>query len=136
MYKGKFIVIEHKAKRAGLHWDVRFTKPRSNVYCSFACRKTPPTISGQKIMAIRTTDHTEKEALFAGTIDSGYGAGELKMWDEGPCEIVKFEPKKHIIVDFKGRKLKGVYHFLSSNVILKNPHGDKGESYIFFRGKT
>jgi len=136
MPQSNFVVIEHKAKRAGLHWDIRFEIPKSHNWASFACRKTPPTEMGVRIMAVRTHDHSEKEALFTGTIESGYGAGTLKTWDKGKCEIIKYSPGKHIVVDFKGGKLKGVYHFLSTKVLKKGAHtGKKGESYMFFKGK-
>lgn len=133
MPKSKFIVVEHKAKRAGLHHDIRFRMPNSKKWISFACRKRPPTEQGKKVMVVRTTDHTEKEALFVGRIETGYGAGDLKKWDGGTCEIVKFSPARHIVVNFKGSKLKGNYHFLSTGVFSKE---EKGETYLFFKGKV
>jgi len=125
----RFVIMEHKAKRAGLHYDVRFRMPRSKMWMSFASRKEIPTKEGTRVMVTRTTDHTEEEALFTGTIESGYGAGVLKKWDDGSCIILKYEPKRHIVVDFKGRKVKGLYHFLS---VFKDT---KGESYLLFKGK-
>jgi len=133
MSKSKFVVMEHKAKKAGLHYDIRFKMPDSNMWISFACRKIPPTTLGKKVMVVRTHDHSEKEALLVGKIESGYGAGELKKWDSGSCEIQKFTPKRHMVVTFKGSKLKGTYHFLSTGVFSKE---DKGETYLFFRGKV
>lgn len=128
----KFVVIEHKAKRAGLHWDLRFRMPKSKLWASFACRKQIPLTTGPKILASRTHDHTEKEALFTGKIESGYGAGTLKKWDSGSCKIERFT-SSHIVVDFKGSKLKGIYHLISTKTIYKS-EGAKG-GYLLFKGK-
>jgi hypothetical protein len=121
--------MEHKAKKAGLHYDIRFKMPKGTKWISFASRKELPTKEGVRVMVTRTTDHTEKEALFTGKIESGYGAGTLKKWDEGSCTILKYELKRHIVVDFKGRKIKGMYHFLS---VFKDT---KAETYLLFKGK-
>jgi len=138
MSMSKFFVSEHHAKRARLHWDIRIKKPGENIWVCFACRKTPPTAAGTKIMAVRTHDHSTEEALFTGTIESGYGAGVLKKWDGGSCEIVKMKLGSHITIDFKGRKLKGIYHFISTKVLSKGVHDPKAkqETYMFFKGKS
>jgi len=128
----KFIVIEHKARKAGVHWDLRFKLPSSLMWASFACRKEIPLTTDSKILAIRTNDHTEKEALFTGKIESGYGAGTLKKWDSGSCSIERFSPS-HIVIDFKGSKLKGIYHLVSTKVIYKEKGSES--SYLLFKGK-
>lgn len=130
----KFIVVEHQAKRRGDHFDIRFKMPGSSKWASFATTRKDtdlPTETGKKITVVRTHDHTEKEALFTGTIPSGYGAGKLKKWDAGSCMIEKFKPA-HIVVDFKGSKLKGRYHFVSTGVISKDYSSNL---YMFFKGK-
>jgi bifunctional non-homologous end joining protein LigD len=132
MTRSKFIIVEHDAKKARLHWDVRFRMPKSKNWASFAVRKGVPLKPGQKVLAARTHDHSEKEALFIGTIKSGYGAGRLKKWDDGTCIIHKFGPG-HILVDFKGRKVKGIYHFISTGVIDKTQF--KRKQYMLFKGK-
>jgi len=119
MTRSKFIVVEHNAKRARLHWDLRFRMPRSKNWASFAIRKGVPLKPGPKVLAVRTHDHTEKEALFLGTIESGYGAGTLKKWDSGDCIIHKYSPS-HIAVEFKGRKVKGLYHLINVGIKDRN----------------
>jgi bifunctional non-homologous end joining protein LigD len=127
----KFIVVEHNAVRARLHWDLRFRMPNSENWASFAIRKGIPTETGTKVLAVRTHDHSEEEALFLGTIESGYGAGKLTKWDGGSCIIHKYTPS-HMSVEFKGGKLKGVYHLISTGFIDKNY---KQQTYMLFKGK-
>ena len=128
----KFIVIEHDANRAGKHFDIRFQIPNStSMWASFACRKIIPIKPGVKILAVRTHDHSQKEALFTGKIESGYGAGTLKRWDGGSCNIIKYS-SSHISIDFKGNKIKGIYHLINTGVIDKDY---KGRKYMLFKGK-
>jgi len=130
--KSKFIVVEHDAKKARLHWDLRFIMPKSKVWASFAVRKGIPLKPGKKVLAVRTHDHTEKEALFLGTIKTGYGAGRLKKWDDGQCIIHKYKPG-HILIEFKGRKVKGFYHLISTGVMNRKDY--KAQQYMLFKGK-
>jgi len=128
----KFIVVQHEAKRAGKHWDLRFQIPGDKNWASFALRKQPDSIKpGEKIGAVRTHLHSEKEALFLGTIESGYGAGVLKEYDSGSCNVMKYTSKS-IVVDFHGRKLKGVYNLLQVKNFDKNADP---KMFIFFKGK-
>jgi len=134
MTRSKFIVVEHDATKARLHWDLRFIMPKSKLWMSFAVRKGIPLKPGQKVLAVRTHDHTEKEALFLGTIPPGeYGAGRLKKWDDGQCIIHKYKPG-HILIEFKGRKVKGFYHLISTGVMNKKEY--KNQQYMLFKGKT
>ena len=132
MTRSKFIVVEHDAKKARLHFDLRFKMPNSKIWASYAVRKGVPLKPGQKVLAVRTHDHTESEALFIGTIKTGYGAGKLKKWDDGQCIIHKYSPS-HIAIEFKGRKVKGMYHMVSTGVIDRNY---KKQTYILFKGKV
>ena len=132
-YRSRFIVVEHDAKKARLHWDLRFVMPNSKIWASFAVRKGVPLQAGKKVLAVRTHDHSEQEALMLGKIESGYGAGTLKKWDDGQCIIHKYKPG-HILVEFKGKKVKGFYHLISTGVINKKEY--KNKQYILFKGKT
>lgn len=132
MTRSKFIVVKHDAKRARLHYDLRFIMPKSKIWASFAVRKGLPTQPGTKVLAVRTHDHTEEEALFIGTIKDGYGAGKLTKFDDGQCLIHKYTPS-HIILEFKGRKFKGIYHMISTGVMNKKDF--KKRSYMLFKSK-
>ena len=71
-----------------------------------------------------------------GKIESGYGAGVLKKWDGGKCTIIKYHPS-HIIVDFYGKKIKGIYHFINL-AMNKGVSGKefKNQQYWLFKGKV
>jgi len=135
----KFAIHFHEAKRAGNHYDIRFQMPDSKNWDSFATKKEIPLHENDdKILVFRTRIHSEKEALFTGVIDDGYGAGKLTLWDSGDIIIEKYNPR-HIIVVFKGKKIKGRYHFLSSyytkfkdKSITKN---QKYKAFLFFKAK-
>ena len=132
MTKSRFVIMKHQANRAGLHFDLRFKMPNSKDWDSFAVRKGVPTLPGKKVLAVRTTVHSEKEALLVGKIEKGYGAGTLTEWDGGSCDILKYTDK-HIVLDLKGRKVKGIYHMTSTGYIDKK--FDK-KSYMLFKGKN
>src|SRR4030042_31383 len=116
----RFIVVEHFAERAGRHFDLRFKQPNSKMWDSFAIKKDIPLNPGTKVLAMKTHLHSESEALFLGKIPSGeYGAGELKKWDDGSCEVLKYT-SPHITVKFNGKKVNGLYHLVSLGVIHSN----------------
>ncbi len=132
MTKSKFVIMYHKALRAGNHYDLRFKKPNSKLWVSFAVRKGVPIKPGQKVLAAKTRDHSEKDALFTGTIKAGeYGAGTLKRWDGGICIIHKYKTSS-MTIEFRGSKVKGLYHLVSTGVIDKD---FKKQTYMLFKGK-
>lgn len=131
----QFIIVKHDAKKARLHYDLRFKMPKGNNWASFAVRKGVPITTGTKVLAVRTHDHTPKEALFLGTIEKGYGAGKLSKWDGGPCIITKYTTA-HMVIEFRGRKAKGIYHLINTAVIKgkKGAKEYKNQSYMLFKG--
>jgi len=131
VFKSQFIVVKHQAERAGLHYDLRFKLPKSSMWASFAVRKGIPTKPSTKVLAVRTHNHTKKEALFTGKIENGYGAGTLSKWDSGQCDIVKFT-SAHIILVFYGSKIKGLYHLVNTGVVDKKY---KQQTYMLFKSK-
>ncbi len=132
----KFIIVKHKAKKRGDHFDIRFKMPNSKNWASFATGQKVtdiPTKPGEKINIVRTHDHSEKEALYLGTIEDGqYGAGELIEYDSGRCDVLKFT-NTHMIVDFKGRKIKGKYHFINALLFSKDKRNKR--IFVFFKSK-
>jgi DNA ligase D-like protein (predicted ligase)/DNA ligase D-like protein (predicted 3'-phosphoesterase) len=101
----RFVVQEHHASTH--HFDLRFE--RDGVLKSWAVPKGIPEQSGIRNLAIRTEDHPLEYADFEGTIPKGeYGAGEVRIWDRGLYEPLKWEEDK-IEVVLKGGRIEGLY---------------------------
>jgi bifunctional non-homologous end joining protein LigD len=128
----KFIVHNHGAYRAGFHQDLRI-RIAKNKWASFAVPKSIPLYPGKKVLAIRTHDHTDKEALMVGTIAKGkYGAGKLSVFDEGSVIIVKFD-SAHIKIALRGATIAGIYHLISTGVVNRNEYNK--QQYMLFKSK-
>lgn len=135
MHDSKFVLDQHDALKRGKHWDLRFQIPDSKNWASFSMNKFPPIEINERIYIVRTNDHSEEEALFTGNIPKGeYGAGKITRVDFGKCIIQKYT-NAHIVIDFKGKKLKGIYHFINTAVFSKTRNYSK-KVYAFFKGKT
>ena len=132
MTKSRFVLMEHKTLRKKHdHYDLRFKVPGSNDWDSFALPKGLP-IGNEKKKIIKTTVHSEKDALYTGEIKAGeYGAGTLKKDDGGLCDILIYDPGRKITIRFNGNKLKGIYHFINLSHIKKGT----SKEYWFFKGK-
>lgn len=125
-----FFISTHHALRAGLHNDIRFKIPGSIEWDSFASRHGIP-LDFKKRMIYRTTIHSEEEALLVGDIPKGeYGGGNLEEWDSGPCEIIKYDPSRHIEIVFHGKRIQGLYHMMK---VEDSKYGKN--AYLFFKGK-
>jgi DNA ligase D-like protein (predicted 3'-phosphoesterase) len=125
MEKKIFVVHEHHATH--LHWDLRIEM--GGVLKSWAVPKKPPLKAGIKRLAIQVDDHDISYADFEGEIPEGqYGAGKVLIWDNGTYELVE-AAKDKIVVEFKGKKLKGKYA-----LIRFKKAGEK--NWLFFREKS
>ncbi|MCK5605170.1 3'-phosphoesterase [Candidatus Pacearchaeota archaeon] len=131
--KTKFVVHKHEAKRAGLHFDLRIRIDKDK-WASFVVRKGIPEKPGKRHLAIRTHDHSDKEALMVGIIDDGYGAGKLSVYDKGECIIEKYK-NAHMVFEFKGKKIKGIYHLINTAVVRNRVKDYKGQQYFLFKSK-
>ena len=89
--------------------------------------------SGKDVRSLQKYDIHVKDNYnyFAGSVlvsnsipEGMYGAGNVKIWDEGEYVLLEHEPKK-IVVEFKGRKLKGRYALLNF----------KEKNWLFFKTK-
>ena len=101
MERRLLVIQEHNAKKAGLHWDVRFEdggdittylnkrtsdspEPMNDsagkVLKSYVIPKHEfPTEKGKVKMVIHVEDHPWDYRNFEGTIAAGYGAGDVKL---------------------------------------------------------
>jgi len=106
-----FVIHKHRATR--LHYDVRLE--RDGALPSWAVPRGLPTKPGDKRLAVRTEDHPLEYGSFEGSIPEGhYGAGEVRIFDEGRYEPVEWTDSK---VSFRlhGRRYPGLeFHFVKT----------------------
>ena len=108
---GSFVIHKHRATR--LHYDVRLEK--DGALPSWAVPKGLPLAKGDKRLAVRTEDHPLEYGSFEGTIPEGhYGAGEVRIFDDGWYEPVEWTDSK---VSFRlhGRRYPGLeFHLVKT----------------------
>ena len=98
--RSTFVIQEHHAR--ALHWDFRIE--HSGVLVSWAVPKGPPLEPKKNRLAVMTEDHPLDYAEFEGEIPRGqYGAGTVKLWDSGDCEIEKWREDSEVIAVLHGR---------------------------------
>lgn len=101
----RFVVQEHHARSH--HFDLRIEK--DGVLKSWALPKGPLLAPGEKHLAVEVPDHPPDYAEFEGDIPAGEpGAGTVRRWDEGTCEIREWGARR-IIVVLRGARLHGCY---------------------------
>ena len=105
----KFVVHEHEALVAGWHHDLRLE--RNRVLKSWALPKGVSLKSGVRRLANEVEDHALSYGKFQGKIPKGqYGAGKVRIWDDGTYETISWSKTK-IEVVFHGKRLRGEYIF-------------------------
>ena len=106
----RFVVHEHHATR--LHWDLRLEM--GGVYKSWAVPKGPSMNPTDKRLAVLVPDHSIEYGSFEGTLPEGsYGAGEVRIWDNGKYET-ESDPEAQVkkgkfVFTFFGLKLRGEF---------------------------
>src|SRR5207244_3500852 len=106
-----FVIHKHRATR--LHYDVRLE--RDAALPSWAVPKGLPTSKGDKRLAVRTEDHPLEYGKFEGTIPEGhYGAGEVRIFDDGGYEPVAWTNSKVSFI-LRGRRYPELeFHFVKT----------------------
>jgi bifunctional non-homologous end joining protein LigD len=101
----RFVVQEHHATR--LHWDLRLE--HDGVLASWAIPNGIPPDRTENRLAVHTEDHPLQYLEFHGEIPAGeYGAGTMKIWDQGTFDTHLWDDKK-VEVTFHGERLSGRY---------------------------
>ena len=106
----RFVIHEHHATR--LHFDLRLEM--GGVLKSWALPKGPSMKPEDKRLAVLVPDHSIEYGSFEGTLPEGtYGAGEVRIWDEGEYGS-EADPetqftKGRIKFEFYGSKLRGEF---------------------------
>jgi hypothetical protein len=121
-----FVIQEHDADRAGLHWDIRFeddgslegyldkrdqetnepyTSGENKVLRSFVIPKHRFPCSGEKLLCIEVEPHPWEYREFDGEIESGYGKGTVKLLFSDYIEVPIFTDNKIEFV-FEGNTYK------------------------------
>jgi hypothetical protein len=138
-YKGRFVIHDHIATKAGHHFDLRLEVPVTSlqkalggyggkrekgskepqkeypdkpgtVLRSWAVKKHTLPTSERKLFIVETEDHPISYEFFSGIIPEGhYGAGKVSIYDKGTYEVVSTEGDKKYLFDFQGDKLHGLY---------------------------
>jgi bifunctional non-homologous end joining protein LigD len=112
----RFVVQEHHATR--LHWDLRLE--HDGVLASWAIPNGIPPDPADNRLAVHTEDHPLEYLDFSGDIPKGeYGAGTMRIWDQGTFETHEFNDKK-VEITFHGERLSGRYGLF--------PIGRKGDA--------
>ncbi|HVF07244.1 MAG TPA: non-homologous end-joining DNA ligase, partial [Actinomycetota bacterium] len=107
-----FVIHKHRATR--LHYDVRLE--RDGALPSWAVPKGLPIAKGDRRLAVQTEVHPLEYGAFEGSIPEGhYGAGEVRIFDDGWYEPVEWTDTKVSFV-LHGRRYPGLeFHFVKTN---------------------
>ncbi|MCU1390157.1 MAG: lig [Ilumatobacteraceae bacterium] len=111
----RFVVQRHRATR--LHYDLRLEI--DGVLVSWAVPKGPSLDPKRKALAVKVEDHPYAYGWFEGNIGSGYGKGDVVLWDDGwwepdPAYPESADPAKAVAAGelkfvLHGHKLRGRY---------------------------
>lgn len=107
-----FVIHQHYATR--LHHDLRLEmyNGATPVLVSWAVPKGLPRHKEVKTLAIHVEDHPFEYGSFSGSIPKGnYGAGEVRIFDEGTYELLEQKPGK-LTFRLEGKRLHATYHLI------------------------
>ena len=117
----RFVIHEHHARN--LHFDLRLEI--GGVLKSWAVPKGVSLNPTDRRLAVAVPDHSMQYGQFEGTLAEGtYGAGEVRIWDEGEYETEKdplkqFEKGK-LVFEIYGARLRGEFTLVKMHNDEKN----------------
>lgn len=111
----RYIVHEHKADKAGLHYDLRIEIAKDKVI-SIAFRHYP--IGKNKTMGVIQPLHESYWMTFQGEIKHGYGKGKLRIVDKGLADFF-LSDKKNLILYLYSLQDSKLYKY--AVIFNKNP---------------
>ncbi|HET7482676.1 MAG TPA: DNA polymerase ligase N-terminal domain-containing protein, partial [Actinomycetota bacterium] len=109
-----FLIHQHHARR--LHYDLRLEmfNGKTPVLVSWAVPKNLPLTTGKPHLAVHVEDHPFEYGSFSGTIPAGnYGAGEVRIFDNGTYEVLEQEEGK-LTFRLHGERMQGVWHLFKT----------------------
>jgi len=117
----RFVIHEHHARN--LHFDLRLEI--GGVLKSWAVPKGMSLDPADRRLAVAVPDHSMQYGSFEGTLAEGtYGAGEVRIWDEGEYETEKDPQKQYdkgkLVFEFYGAKLRGEFTLVKMHNHEKN----------------
>lgn len=126
--KRKYVIHEHQAKRAGLHYDLRIENDKHQL-SSWAIRKGLPKKSGVKHLAIQQPNHQMRWLDVTGEYKgenarNRYGEGTYKILSKGTLTIIN-KSKDNLVFEISDGEFKGKY-------VLHRLHGSQ---WIIFKTK-
>ena len=128
--KHRFVIQFHDAEKAKQHFDLRLENDDGTM-SSWAIPKHRLPKNKDKLLAIKTEDHPISYMKFEGEIPSGYGKGNVKIYDSGTYEEIE-KSKNKIIFKLKGKKETGIYNIFNTDgdkwIITKHKIEKKAES--------
>jgi bifunctional non-homologous end joining protein LigD len=126
----KYVIHHHLSRHP--HFDLRLEV--DGVLKSWAVPKEPTPDPRVKRLAVQVEDHALEYGDFEGVIPEGeYGAGEVRIWDQGSYENLKPQSmaaclqKGRVEVHLKGQRLEGPF------ALIRLKGQDK--NWLFFRMK-
>jgi len=133
---GQNLFVVHKHEASHLHYDLRL-----EINGSLNSWAVPKGITlgkeSEKRLAIMVENHPLEYGTFEGTIPEGhYGSGTVMAWDFGSfsnfregISLKKSLEEGKIEINFKGKKLNGVYALIRTNMSGSN------KNWLLFRMK-
>jgi len=128
-----FVIHQHYATR--LHHDLRLAmyNGETPVLVSWAVPKGLPRHKGVKSLAVHVEDHPFEYGSFSGSIPKGnYGAGEVRIFDEGPYELLE-QARGKLTFRLDGHRLNATYHMVR---MAPRPEDGNKEQWLAFLSES